>query len=225
MKKTLSKFDKMLFVGIMIGVVLFVVYVIGMHTASAFVGNHYISIVRSVVCEKSNCVKVSDIMHYDNSNQKISGKFVVKNNDYVRSSGMKNSLNYYNIFSNKVFVFVTPDAYTIDRSQVIILVASLSEYAKGNTSLKTEKNYLYDVTTTYSGVFVDNSCHTAIVGIKQGVDLQKVIDYLASGCKIDFSYSKENITLKDTSFYCGIDCQHKKFMVEAKIKSKKLLLK
>jgi hypothetical protein len=54
--------------------------------------------------------------------------------------------------------------------------------------------------------------------------LDKVITHLASGCKTDLGNIEKIITKKTELNFCGKECQHQKWLAEAKIKSKKLLL-
>ena len=186
--------------------------------------NTMISITRSEVCEKTGCIAIRDLIIHDNSTQGISGKFVQKGDDYARKPGLKNSLNYYSIFSGKVFVFVEPDSYTMARSKNIILVPSLGQFMDKGQKTKVSLDSFTDLRRTTEGVWVDPKCHTARVGVAQGVDLGAVISHLAGGCKGDLGNVREHITNKTKINYCGQECQHQKYMKEALEKSKRNLL-
>jgi hypothetical protein len=182
-----------------------------------------ISIVIGPVCAKTACIKVSDILKYDNSTESISGKFIYDSDagDYQRAPGMKNSLNWYT--ADKLFVFVAPDAYTLARSKQIVLTPSLGEFAlKGEK--KQEIDFHTTARTTYEGVWVGKKCDVARVGVRQHVDLDSIISHLAGGCKSELGNQKIHIEPKTKLNYCGQECQHQKFMKDALAKSKKNLL-
>ncbi len=188
--------------------------------------NTHVSIIIDPVCQKSGCIKVKDIYKHDNSTKSISGKFYYSKalGDYYRKPGMEKSLNYYSIYSGKTFVFVDPDDYTMARSKQIILVPSLSEFAlKGEQ--KKEIDFHTTTRKTYEGVWVDSKCSTARVGVAQNIDLQKVIDHLAGGCKSDLNNIKIHTESKTKLNYCGQECQHQKWLKEALEKSKSNLLR
>ena len=188
--------------------------------------NTHVSIIIDPVCQKSNCIKVKDLYKYDNSTKTISGKFYYSKSidDYYRKPGMQNSLNYYSIFSGKTFIHVTPDDYTLWRSKQVILVPSLSEFAlKGET--KKEIDFHTTTRKTYEGVYVDPKCTIAKVGVAQGVDLQKVIQHMASGCATDLGNKKTYTEAKTKLNYCCQECQHQKWLKEALEKSKSNLLR
>lgn len=188
--------------------------------------NTIISIIRDKTCDKTDCIKVKDLYKLDNSTKAISGKFYYKKSidDYYRKPGLKNSLNHYNIYSGKVFVFVTPDQHTLTRSHQIILTPSLSEFLPPSSLNTTEKSFWNYTRTTYKNVYVDPKCDNAIVGVKQGVDLNKVIAHLASDCQTDLGNKIIHNMTKTKLNYCGQECQHQKFMKQALIDSKNNLL-
>ena len=188
--------------------------------------NTIISIMIDPVCEKSNCIKVKDIYKHDNSTKSVSGKFYYskKIDDYYRKPGLQKSLNYYGIMQGKTIIFVTPDDYTLSRSKQIILVPSLSEFAlKGET--KKEIDFHTTTRKTYEGVWVDDKCSIARVGVKQNVDLTKVIQHMASGCTTDLGNKITHTESKTKLKYCGQECQHQKWLKDALQKSKKNLLR
>lgn len=193
---------------------------------AAPVKNTIISITRDKTCEKTDCIKIKDLYKFDNSTKTISGKFYYKKSidDYYRKPGLKNSLNHYNIYSNKVFVFVTPDQHTLTRSHQIILTPSLAEYSPMDNSKTTEKSFWNYTRTTYQGVYVDPKCNNAIVGVMQWMDLNKVIAHLASDCQTDLGNKITYNMTKTKLNYCGQECQHQKFMRQALIDSKSNLL-
>ena len=124
----------------------------------------------------------------------------------------------------KTIVFVTPDDYTLSRSKQIILVPSLSEFAlKGET--KKEIDFHTTTRKTYEGVWVDPKCSIARVGVKQNVDLNKVIQHMASGCTTDLGNKITHTEAKTKLNYCGQECQHQKWLKDALQKSKKNLLR
>jgi hypothetical protein len=120
--------------------------------AYAATPNTFISIIRSDTCKITKCVKVADLIKYDNSTQKISGKFVLQGDDYVRVRGMKNAHEYYKIYSGKVFVFVEPDQTTLVRSKVITIENRFDVYALEQDKKKTEIDSLTDVRVLRQGV-------------------------------------------------------------------------
>lgn len=137
---------------------------------------------------------------------------------------MQNAHNYYDIFQGKLFVFVEPDQSTLVRSNQIVLTPSLKEFVPLEASKKVDHNSQYTNRTTYSGVYVDPKCAKAVVGVKQNIDIQRVIDHMAGGCKSDLGNKNVIIEKKTQLNYCGHECQHQKWLKQALIDSKKNLL-
>ena len=160
--------------------------------------NTFISITRSETCQKTDCADLRDYIKYDNSTKSISGKLYQNSQtgDYYRKGALQNSHTYYNIFSGKVFVFVEPDQATLVRSHQIILTPSLEEYIPNIQATKKETSFHKTVRTTYTGVYVDPKCDNALVGVKQNIDIKKVIAHLASDCKTDLGNKKTILEAK-----------------------------
>lgn len=188
--------------------------------------NTFIAISKSKTCEQTDCILVKDLIKYDTSNKKISGDFVLSpDGDYTRSKGMPNHLNwYYGVSPDRVVVFVEPDNKVIGRSKIITIVPDLKEYAPPTNLTKSELNYHTTKHVTYSGVYVDPKCKNALVGIKQYPDLKPIIEHLKSDCTTILKNKIEHITAKTKLNYCGQECQHQKFMKEAKLKAKQKLI-
>ena len=195
-------------------------------SAEAASYNNFISITRDTTCQKTNCVDLKPYIQYDNSDKKISGHIYYNNktHEYFRKGQLQNAHNYYNIFQNKTFVFVEPDQSTLVRSKQIILTASLADYIPPGVATKTEKSFQQTTRTTYTGVYVNGKCDKAVVGIEQNIDIKKVIEHLAGGCNTDLG-NKNIITENKTNIkYCGVECQHQKWLKDAKILSRNNLL-
>ncbi len=186
--------------------------------------NTFVSLKRSETSAISSCITVRDLIKYDNSTQAISGKFVERDGDYIREKGMKNSHNYYNIYSGKVFVFVDPDDTTLVRSKQIILDSSLSEFAGPGRLAKKSIDSFQDTRTTYKGAYVDPKCATARVNPSFYPDLGVIIAHMASGCQTDIGNKMQHVENKTKISYCGKECQHQKWLKDALEKSKKNLL-
>jgi len=187
--------------------------------------NKFVSLIRSNVCEKTDCIKISDLIKYDNSTQRFSGKLVYseKLGDYERKPGMKNSHEYYKIFSGKLFVFVEPDQTTLTRSKVIIIERKLPEYVTFELQKKSEIDFHTDRRITQFGMWFDPKCNSAVISANM-TGVGSAISYLAGGCLGDPGNTKEIITKKAPRDYCGKECQHQKWMKESLIKSKKKLI-
>jgi hypothetical protein len=183
-----------------------------------------ISIIRSESCIKINCIKVSELLKYDNSTQTISGKFVLVGDDYIRQKGMRNSVDFYKNV-NKTIVFVEPDMYTLLRTKMIVIEPHLPEYVLQYQKNKKQLDSLTDVRYTASGLYANYGCTVLTLGIKQ-VNVTTALEYIGSDCKKGQTpFLNEYITNKTQLNYCGNDCQYKKFMKDALEKSKKNLLR
>lgn len=194
--------------------------------ADAATYNKFISIIRSNTCEMTNCIKVTDLIKYDNSTQKISGKLILSpSGDYIRQKGMPNHLNWYNANKpGKTIIFVEPDQQTIVRSKQIIIKSSLVEYAPPTNLTKSYVAWDKTKYITYKGAYIDPKCDVATVGIKEYPDLNIIIQHLGSDCKTDIKNKIEHITPKTKLNYCGKECQWQKYKVFALSKSKQLLI-
>lgn len=189
--------------------------------------NKFISITRSKACEMTDCIKVGDLIPYDTSNQKISGEFYFdpRHNDYDRKKGMPNHANWYYAQSKKSdIIFVEPDNSVLLRSKNIEIVSSLKEFAPQGNLTKTIHSFGKAKTVTYTGVYVSPKCDFAKVGIKQYPNLTKIIEHLQSNCSTKLDNIKTNIFNQTKLNYCGQECQHQKFVAEAKIKAKSKLI-
>jgi len=207
--------------------ILLIVFAVTMvNYAAEAAPNNFISLVRSDTCERTHCILVKDLIPYDNSTQKISGKFVYhsKTGDYDRAPGLKNSHNYYNIISGKLFVFVEPDQTTLARSKIITIEKKLPEYITLQNQKKAEQDFNTDKRIIQFGMWFDAKCNSGIISANTG-NITKAISYLAGGCQGDVGNTKEIITKKALRDYCGQECQHQKWLKAAKLKSKSNLLR
>jgi hypothetical protein len=188
--------------------------------------NKFISISRSKSCEISSCVLVKDLIKYDTSNKKISGdfKFDIKTGDYARQKGIKNHANWYFGQSKSDVVFVEPDSSILIRSKNIEIVPSLGEFAPQGNLTKSPHSFGKSKTITFKSVYVDERCEVARVGVKDNVDLAKVIAHLKSECTTDLGNKLINIFNQTKLNYCGNECQHQKFIKEVKILAKQKLI-
>lgn len=188
--------------------------------------NKFISISRSNSCEISDCILVKDLIKFDTSNKKISGDFKLdtKTGDYARQKGIKNHANWYFGQSKSEVVFVEPDNSILIRSKNIEIVPSLGEFAPQGNLTKSAHSFGKSKTITFKGVYVDERCDVARVGAKDKIDLAKVIEHLRSNCTTDLGNKSINIFNQTKLNYCGNECQHQKFMKEAKILAKQKLI-
>lgn len=187
--------------------------------------NNFISIIRSDTCEKSNCIKVAELIQHDTSEQRISGKFIKSGDDYTRAKGMPNGINwYFSMKPGQPVIFVEPDQSALVRSKTITLVPNLKEYTPPIPLIKDYSSWNTTKRTTYTGVYVDDKCNAAQVGVKQNINLTKVINHLLSDCKTDLGNKNIIIEKKTDLKFCGQECQHQKFMKEAKQKAKTFLI-
>lgn len=162
-------------------VILAMIAVMG-YATNAYAYNDFISIVPSRTCETTKCILVKDLMKYDTSDQKISGKFVFdeKKGDYDRQKGMKNSINFYTVL-NKLVVFVDPDNDTISRSRLVIIHPTLTEFALDSQKNKKQIDSATDIRYLSVGMFATPHCDAVSIGIKQ-VNVTTAIQYLLDGC-------------------------------------------
>ena len=195
-------------------------------SAEAALPNTFVSIIRSDSCIKTDCINPREYIKLDNSTKAISGKiyYSKQTDEYYRKGAMKNAHQYYGVYTGKLFVFWEPDQSTLVRSHQIIISPSLAEFAVNDQTNKTDVDFHTTKRITYHGVYVDPKCDNAIVGAKQNIDIKKVIAHLALDCTTDLGNKKEIIENKTKINYCGNECQHQKFMKEAKIKAKQNLL-
>lgn len=194
--------------------------------AEALTYNKFITISRDRTCAITDCILIKDLIKYDTSNKKISGDFIPdKSGDYIRTKGMPNHGNWYFANSkNTTVVFVETDPNIMIRSKQIIIQNSLKEYSPPGNNTKVDYSFGKSKTVTYTGVYVDPKCQIANVGIKQYPNIARIIEHLVSGCSTDLENKNVNITNKTKLVYCGQECQHQKFMKEAKELSKKKLI-
>lgn len=185
--------------------------------------NNFISVIRSDTCKITQCIKLANLIQYDNSSQAISGKFVYDStiSDYTRKAGMKNAHNYYQIFSNKTFVFVEPDQSTISRSKVLVIEKQVPAYATKDYEKKNEVDFHTDTRTIQYDMWFDRRCHTGITSVPT---IPYAISYMKKNCQGDLGNKQDIITKKEPRTYCGKECQHQKFMKAAKEAAKRKLI-
>lgn len=198
---------------------LILIVIISLSFGVAF-GAEGISLIRSNSCIILNCISLEELIKYDTSDQWVSGKIVFdeKSGDYIRKKGMNNSFDYY---KNKdgVVVFVLPDTYTMQRTKKIIIQPHLQEFALEQQKYKKQLDSLTDVRYTSTGMYANEGCGEVVIGIRQA-NITDAIQYLADGCpKGQIPYVNEYKTNKTRIAYCGIQCQHEKFLKQAKLQA------
>jgi hypothetical protein len=208
----------------MLKLLIILLFVSGFVFSTAFAATG-ISLVRSNSCIKVNCISLAELIKYDNSTQKYSGKIVFDNKtgDYIRQKGMNHSFDFYKTEKGLV-IFVLPDKHTLTYTKKIIIEPTLPEFALASQKNKKQLDSLTDFRQTSWGMFADKGCHNLTIGIKQ-VNITQAIKYLADNCPDgenpllnNFTTTKKNIN------HCGNDCQYKLFIKEAKKQSKSFLL-
>lgn len=187
--------------------------------------NNFISLVRSDTCAITDCILIKDLIKYDNSTQSISGAFVYKSalGDYTREKGMQNAHNYYQIYSDRLFVFVEPDQSTLTRSKVITLERTLPTYITQANQVKYEIDFHTDKRVIQYGMWFDSKCNSGIVGIDNG-NIADAITHMASNCTGTIENTEEIITPKTSRDVCLTQCQYEKWFKAAKEKSKTTFL-
>ena len=185
--------------------------------------NQFISLVRSSTCELTDCILIKDLIKYDNSTRSISGEFIFNDGDYVRIGGMKNAHNYYQIYSDKLFVFVEPDQTTLARSKIITLEKTLPSYVTQENQKKYEVDFHTDKRVIQYGMWFDARCNKGIIGVDNG-NIADAISYMAGGCTGEIKNTEEIITPKTSRDGCSTQCQYEKWFKLAKEKSKAAFL-
>lgn len=201
--------------------------VIGISSLGMAFAAEYVSIVPSRMCEITNCITIEELMDYDNSYQLVSGKFVFNNEtgDYERQKGLRTSFEFYRLWPEELVIFVTPDDYTYSRTKQVIIEPSLEEFIMPSQHKKTQVDDYTDIRHTSYGMYANGNCSTVTIGIKQ-VNVTEALDYLLNGCIGGQNpHVTEFKTEKTQIDYCGLDCQHKKFLEEALKQTKEFQLR
>ena len=165
----------------LVAIVLFSIVTIISQVQQAEAAPNFVSITLSDACDRSkDCPKVDDLIKYDTSNQKMSGKFF----DGLR--GKPQIKNHY-LFYKYDTVFVEPDYGTLVRSKQIIIEPPIHMWYKMNRDQKVINNTIID----YHNRFID-SCSIARISWDESI-LQDTINYLQSGCKAEKKYEEKQV--------------------------------
>jgi len=177
-----------------------------------------ISIIRSDVCEKSiTCLPISSLIPLDNSDQKISGKLT----DAGREKPIyRNHYQFYQFKKVSYIVCVECSSVFQDHSRKITIEANTNFTYVKQEDHTIRNNTFYD----YSKRHIDN-CRTATVASDLEL-LKDTIYVMGHDCKVPSKFTEQKKTVKPYAKikYCGNECQHQKFMKDAKEKSKKAFL-
>lgn len=182
----------------------------------------FISIERSDTCKKSaTCLGMKDLIPLDTTDKKLAGRFVEKGGDYIRTKPVyKNYFEFYRFSNLTSVVCVECDQGFITHAKNILI--------ESNANLKyvLQRDHIISNNTfyEYSGRIMDN-CGAATISSNMTI-LRDTIQYMASDCKGKTNHAEQTKTVKPYAkiSYCGIECQHQKFMKEAKAKSKSTFL-
>jgi hypothetical protein len=128
------------------------------------------------------CPTYKDLKSFDNSNEKVSGKFITEKGFYHRDTPqIKNHQLMYK--ANQTIVCVDCSFNVLNSGQRIIIEPPHLKYIKRGDIFS---NFTM---TMYEGRYVDN-CQTATIGWGD-IPIEDTINYLKSGCtKTDFNEKK-----------------------------------
>jgi len=196
----------------------------------------FISIIRTDACQRaSNCTSNKYLVeNYDMSDQNLSGKFIMENGDLKRQKPrIKQGFSFYGTqitkVTNSTIIVVDPDQETMMRSKKIYIEPSLADFVLKEDKKKREISTTHDMRIVRHQVWINPECTQATIGWQNNgtYNLPKVLNFMINDCATDLGItnSTEKIITKKTQMaFCGNDCQYKKFLKDAKLKSKNLLL-
>ncbi len=195
----------------------------------------YISIIISKSCElSSSCTDYKHLADtYDNSLPEISGDFSNSTGEYKREqSNYYRPFDYYHWSNYQLLLFVDPDELTRSNSKTIIIEPKFYEYPKKATNMIN----VYDVATSryvqqrqvIEDYWIDDSCKNALIGWNPNGPkiLSSIVQHFYNQCDNPMPINNTKYILKPLSeiIYCGIDCQHKKFVAAALNDSKRYMI-
>lgn len=144
---------------------------------------------------QTSCPTLYELKKFDTSNQKISGKFEIKNQTWIRTKPqVTNHYMFYTDQKNKaVCVACQIDLINPDIVQVIFIEPSGFSYLKHNFSTVVESNVSINSTvnvnyrdaslTIFYDRYVDDGCNTANMDYSTSL-MADTIGYLKSGCTV-----------------------------------------
>ncbi len=163
----------------------------------------------------STCPGYDRLMSLDNSNQKFSGKFVLKDGILQRGtpSYLKSDLTAYR-YNSTFFIFVDPPKTSKNLLPLITIEASLPEFHMTDQYAITEikESNLIDAKATktqrlyFKDRWVDRGCVNASISSKGGMELLvDTINYMKQDCNPNYTNIKtlfaeiRNVTTHDIS--------------------------
>ena len=177
-----------------------------------------ITVARSDVCKLSiTCLPLSEIIPLDTSNQKMSGKLT---EDGRGKPLYKNHHATYQFSKQPYVICVECDGTFQDHSRKITIeTLGKFTYIKQSDS-RIVNNTFYD----YSDRHIEG-CRTATISSNLEL-LKDTIYVMGNDCKVPSKFTEQNKIVKPYTKlnYCGNECQHQKFMKDAKEKSKSIFL-
>jgi hypothetical protein len=195
--------DRKLFLSIIpIFIILFAIHFSNVEARQTTTHYPVLVVAYSEVCQKmityhikSSCEPLSNLIKYDTSNQKVSGKFIILNDTVIRTNPqLKNHWLYY----QKQIVCVAcnvpldkPDLFSV----IFIEPGDFTyTYKNDNATKNTYKSYKDRFTTP--------DCITTMIGSKTNFDylLNDTIHYVLSGCKITAVNVNQTNTIKSIPF-------------------------
>jgi len=139
----------------------------------------------------SNCPTYESIMLLfpDTSDQKVSGKFIYKDNQLQRAKPqMEKSYRYYDFMENTTILFIDPDTETKKQLGMITIESRLPEYPI---------NYKVIDNTRQMGIGRSiEDCRNAVIGSENWVELLgDTIQFLRNDCHPTFTLYNDNVTI------------------------------
>lgn len=185
----------------------------------AFAQPILITVERSEVCKLSiTCLPLKDLIPLDTSNQKVSGKIT---EDGRTKPIYKNHHAIYKFSKEPFIICVECDGTFQDHSRKIT-IETLGKF----TYIKQSDNRIVNNTFyDYSDRHIEG-CKTATISSNLEL-LKDTIHVMGNDCKVPSKFTEQNKTVKPLTKlkYCGNECQHQKFMKEAKEKAKSYQIK
>lgn len=143
----------------------------------------------------STCPATSQLVKYDTSNQKVSGKFVISNGEVIRTNPqLKNHWLWY--YTPIVCIICKVPLDKPDLFSVIFIEPQGFTY-----TYKTD-NATNNTFKSYKDRFTTPDCISTMIGTTKNFDylLNDTIHYVLSGCKITNININQTNTLKQTPF-------------------------
>lgn len=163
------------------------------------------------------CLPLKDLIPLDTSNQKVSGRLT----DDGRTKPLYKNHHATYKFSKEPFIICVECDGTFQDHSRKITIETLGKftYIKQSDS-RIVNNTFYD----YSDRHIEG-CRTATISSNLEL-LKDTIYVIGNDCKVPSKFTEQTKTVKPYTnlVYCGNECQHQKFMKDAKEKSKKVFL-